>query len=120
MRFKVDENLPKGVEQILQETGHEATTVLNQKMGGDADGRLAAIRKSENRILLTLDTDFGNILAYPPSDYPGIIVIRTKDQSKPTVLDIVRRIAAAMEKESPQGKLWIVEPAGIRIRGPDD
>ena len=82
-----------------------------------SDRGIAIICKAEVRILLTLDTDFGNILAYPPRDYPGIIVIRTDDQSKSTVLSFVRRIAASLNSESPEGKLWIVEPERIRVHG---
>ena len=34
MRFKVDENLPVEVAQLFQEAGYEATTVLDQQLGG--------------------------------------------------------------------------------------
>jgi predicted nuclease of predicted toxin-antitoxin system len=116
MRFKIDENLPASSCDILREAGHDALTVLDQAMGGDPDPNIASVCSAEGRILLTLDTDFGNILAYPPANYPGLIVIRTQDQSKPTVLEFVRRITTAMESESPEGKLWIVEPHRIRER----
>ena len=119
MRFKVDENLPSSSCDILQEAGHDALSVLDQAMGGDPDPDIASVCRAENRILVTLDTDFGNILAYPPADHSGIIVIRTQDQSKPILLEFVRRISSAMETESPAGKLWIVEPHRIRERASD-
>ena len=86
MRFKVDENLPAQACQILQEAGHDAATVLDQAMGGDPDEHVAVACQSEDRILRTLDTDFGNITAYPPAEYAGTVVIRTQDQSKPVLL----------------------------------
>jgi predicted nuclease of predicted toxin-antitoxin system len=70
--------------------------------------------RSENRI--TLDLDFSNIRAYTPDEYAGIIVLRLKTQDKPTVLSYIRRFAAAVEKRSPEGELWIVQNDRIRFR----
>ena len=119
MQFKIDENLPSEVDQILRDAGHDAISVLDQRLGGYPDTDVATVCKVELRILITLDTDFGNILAYPPNDYPGIIVIRSDDQAKSTVLAFVRRIVAVLMTESPQRRLWIVERNRIRVRGPE-
>ncbi len=32
MRFKLDENLGKSIQQIFQEAGHDVQTVLDEKM----------------------------------------------------------------------------------------
>jgi len=34
MKFKVDENLPVEVVNLLEENGHNAVTVLGQDLGG--------------------------------------------------------------------------------------
>ena len=117
MEFKIDENLPCEAGQVLRDAGHDAVSVLDQKLGGRSDPDIAVVCKSEGRILVTLDTDFGNILAYPPPVFPGIIVIRTEDQAKPTVLAFMRRIVAALESHALPGRLWIVESNRIRVRG---
>ena len=117
MQFKIDENLPAEAGEILRKYGHDALSVLDQRLGGYPDADIAAVCKSEARILVTLDIDFANILAYPPEDFSGIIVIRTEDQAKSVVLEIIHRIVAILESESPQGDLWIVESNRIRIRG---
>ena len=119
MEFKLDENLPSEASQILRAAGHDAVSVLDQRLGGYPDTDIAAVCRSELRILITLDTDFGNILAYPPRDFPGIVVIRTDDQAKSCVLPFIRRLVVALKAESPQGRLWIVESRRIRIRGPE-
>jgi hypothetical protein len=63
-----------------------------------------------------LDTDFCNILNYPPEDHSGIVVIRTLDQSKPVVLGYIQSILPALSSETISGRLWIVQKGGIRIR----
>ncbi len=117
MRFKIDENLPAQASRLLRSAGHNALSVLEQKMGGRPDGEVAAVCKAEARILVTLDTDFSNIVAYPPKDFAGIAVLRPEEQSMATVLAFVQRMLDAMQTEAPEGKLWIVESQRIRIRG---
>ena len=116
MNFKIDENLPKEICRFFQEEGHDALTVLDERLGGHPDCEIANVCKKEFRILITLDTDFSNILAYPPRQYSGIIVFRTDDQSKPIVMSYARRVLAAMSVESPVGRLWIVDRQRIRVR----
>lgn len=119
MEFKVDENLPSEACQILKNAGHDAVTVLDQNLGGHSDTDIAAACKLESRILVTLDTDFANILAYPPHEFSGIVVLRTEDQSKPMLVTYLRRLLTALANESPKGGLWIVESHRIRVRSTD-
>lgn len=118
MHFKIDENLPSDASRIFSEAGHNAVSVLDQRLGGRPDADIAAC-KAESRILITLDTDFANILAYPPGQLPGIIEIRIDDQARQNVLDFIHKTVAALESESPERRLWIVEPHRIRVRGPE-
>ena len=66
MRFKVDENLPIEIAKLLRDAGHDALTVQEQRLGGGSDPDIAAVCKEENRALVTLDVDFGDIRSYPP------------------------------------------------------
>lgn len=117
MEFKIDENLPSDACLILRDAGHDAVSVLDQQLGGHPDSDVANICQAESRTLVTLDTDFANIIAYPPEDYAGIIVIRTEDQSKPVVLAHVRRLVDILRSESPRRRLWILEADRVRVRG---
>lgn len=76
MKFKIDKNLPIEAAQFLREQGHQADTVSEQGRSGCPDAEIAEICLSENRVLITLDSDFADIRAYPPDQYPGIIVLR--------------------------------------------
>jgi predicted nuclease of predicted toxin-antitoxin system len=78
MRFKVDENLPTELTQLLVERGHDAHTVLDQRLGGSPDARIAEVCKREDRALITLDLGFADIRAYPPADYSGLVVFRLR------------------------------------------
>lgn len=118
MDFKIDENLPSEAAELLRNAGHDAVSVLDQGLGGCPDREIAAVCKAESRILVTLDTDFADILTYPPHDFAGIVVLRSNDQSTSAVLQLMRRLALAVRSESPRRHLWIVERNRIRVRGP--
>lgn len=75
MKFKLDENIPVEASILLGESGHDAVTVLDQNMGGKEDEHIIQICTQEQRALITLDLDFADIKAYPPSNFHGIFVL---------------------------------------------
>ena len=87
MNFKIDENLPIEVAEMLQQAGHDALTVHDQNLVGSPDQKLASICQSEKRAMVTLDTDFADIRAYPPAEFAGLVVLRLKQQDKYYVTD---------------------------------
>lgn len=120
MHFKIDENLPIEIAELLINAGHDAKTVSEQQLQGVKDPVLIDICKSENRVLVTLDTDFSDIKAYPPYEYSGIIVLRVGSQAKQHILKVFQHILPLINREPLKQHLWIVEEARIRIRGKDN
>jgi predicted nuclease of predicted toxin-antitoxin system len=71
MRFKVDENLPNEVCNLLNGAGHDATSVGQQGLGGADDARIYYRCQVERRALITLDLDFANVQTYEPKSSAG-------------------------------------------------
>lgn len=115
MRFKIDENLPIEVAEMLLNEGHDALTVLDQQMCGDTDDQIAAVCQRERRIIVLLDLDFANIRAYPPRDFSGLIVLRLKKQDKVHALEVFKRLLRTLSSEQLEKRLWIVDENRIRI-----
>jgi len=116
MRFKVDENLPIEVADLLTAAGHDAATVNAEGVGGAKDPDLAGLVRRENRVFVTLDGGFGDIRSYPPHEYPGLVVLRLPRQDKAFVLQTCQRLVGQLAKEPLTGRLWIVEANRIRVR----
>jgi len=116
MRFKIDENLPVEVLGLLRNRGHEAMTVVDQRLGGSTDAAIASVCRSEQRILVTLDLDFSDIRTYPPAEYAGFVVLRLTRQDKRHLLEVLDRLGSMLAAQSPEGRLWIVEDSRVRIR----
>ena len=117
MKFKIDENMPVEIADLLRQTGYDATTVLEQGLGGCPDEDLASVCQKETRVLITLDTDFADIRAFPPKQYYGLIVLRIKRHDKTYVRQILSRLIRKLSTEPLERRLWIVEENRIRIRG---
>ena len=98
MNIKLDENIPEDAATIFMGVGYKVTTALDQGLGGKADPEVAAACKAESKVLITLDTDFANIGAYPPEDYSGILVLRLANQAKPHVLTILARLLDSLTR----------------------
>jgi predicted nuclease of predicted toxin-antitoxin system len=116
MKFKIDENLPIEIAQLLCEAGHDAIMVIEQNLSGVKDYTIANVCQNERRALVTLDTHFSNIRTYPPTEFSGLIVLRITRQDKPHVLQVMDRVLGLFDTEILEGQLWIVDESKIRIR----
>lgn len=117
MLFKIDENLPVEIVELLVQAGHDAKTVNDQLLQGSHDPALLDVCRSEQRVLITLDLDFSDIRTYPPQENAGIVVLRVSSQAKPHIIQVVRHITPLFDREPLKHHLWIVEETRIRIRG---
>ena len=115
MRIKLDENLDARLATLLREAGHDTNTAQEQSLRGIEDKALYELCKVEDRILVSLDLDFSNVLRFPPEGSSGLVVLRGPNQLFPTMRILVETLIDAFTKESPVGRLWIVEPGRFRI-----
>lgn len=115
-KFKIDENLPTDVAQLIANAGHEASTVYDQRLGGVSDQTILSICQDEKRGFLTLDLDFADIRAFPPARFSGLVVFRLARQDKQHVLTAVERWLSHFDETSFPGTLWIVDETSIRVR----
>ncbi len=120
MRAKLDENLPVEAAELLRTAGWECDTVYAEGLAGADDPIVAARCQAEARVLFTLDLDFADIRAYPPSEYVGIVVLRPVEPSRRQALELVRRVLPVLSAEWTQHRLWIVEPGRVRVRGANE
>ena len=116
MKFKIDENLPVELAEILNTEGYDASTIYWQNMGGEPDTNVASVCKMEERAIVTLDIGFADIRTYPPQDFFGIIVIRSKAQDKHSIIECFKGVVPLLKQEPLIHKLWIVEKDKVRIR----
>ncbi|MEW6183331.1 MAG: DUF5615 family PIN-like protein [Bacillota bacterium] len=122
MRFKLDENLGRQVQQLFRDAGHEVETVWDEGLQGSSDQTIYNTCYAENRCLVTFDLDFSNVIRFPPGKTGGIVIFRLPQNPKLSLLEnLVRQFLRKIKQLPVDKQLWIVEPARIRIHErPDD
>ena len=116
MKFLTDENISTFTVSFLRNLGHEVKDIKEEKLYGIDDVEVFALAQKENRILITLDKDFGKIVYLPPQKHAGIIFLRIT----PTIdTRINHRLTALFEKYSEadiRHKFVVVTNKTIKIR----
>jgi predicted nuclease of predicted toxin-antitoxin system len=119
MRFKLDENLSRHLAPEIAALGHDVHTAGDEGLTGQPDEAVAKAAIEENRIVLTLDLDFGDERRFPPGRRPAFVVFR------PGVYDIrfirsqVLAFLQSIAFDDIEGATLIVEPGRIRSRFPE-
>ncbi len=76
MRLLADENIPLASVERLRAEGHDVAVVLGGS-GGSGDEAVLRRAREEDRILLTFDLDFGELVFHRGfSIPPGVILFR--------------------------------------------
>src|SRR5437870_3314882 len=76
MNFLVDESVDIRVAQYLVSLGHEATTVADDYQVSISDEQVLGHAYREQRILITNDRDFGELVFRHHQPHAGVIYFR--------------------------------------------
>ena len=117
MKIKLDENLSKHLKTIFKEDAHEVDTVEEENLTGQPDEVIYATCRREQKVLITLDHDFGNILRFPLNQMEGIVLLEPPNPHLDEDIIRLSRIVSKELKTRPIREiLWIVQPDRIRVR----
>ena len=72
LRFFADHCIANSVVESLQRNGHDLIRLGDILPTSAPDIEVIRAAPSERAILLTLNGDFADIVAYPPADYGGV------------------------------------------------
>lgn len=113
--LKLDENLSDELLATARGRGFDAESVRSEKLTGASDDVLFSQCGSERRALVTLDLDFSDPIRFPPTGRHGTIVLRPGRPSMQQISALFDAAMRALESESPEHAIWIVEPGRLRI-----
>jgi predicted nuclease of predicted toxin-antitoxin system len=116
IKFLADENIPSGVTKFLRDRGFDLKEAREAGIAGAPDDAIIGLARKEQRVLLTFDKHFANILVYPPNSHHGIIRIRIYP---PLIDDILHALDQLMKKSDLHaigGSLIVLEREGFRVR----
>ena len=119
LRFLADHCVPASIPVALRLDGHGVTLLRDVLPIRSPDALVISKAKELDLILLSLNGDFADIVAYPPRNYRGIIAIQLHNHPEviPQVMQQLRGyMHAHPTQQEYERKLLIVEPHRIRVR----
>jgi predicted nuclease of predicted toxin-antitoxin system len=76
VRLLIDEAMSQQVARILTEQGHDALHAEDFGLLGAPDTEVMATAGGEQRVLVSVDTDFGELLALGRHPGPSVVLLR--------------------------------------------
>jgi len=115
-KFLADENIPSAVPRFLQDRGFDVKEAGEAGIYGASDDVVMALARKEQRVLLTFDKHFANILVYPPHSHHGIIRIRIHPPLIDDILQALNQLLKKFDLNAIGGSLIVLEREGFRVR----
>jgi len=116
MKFFMDECIYKVTTDFLVQSGYDVVTVQQAGLSGFNNGEVLSKAISEQRIFVTRDVHFSNILLFPPQNSFGIIVLKIKPETIVEVHQVLLELINKYSQKDLSQTLIIVDRNKYRIR----
>ena len=116
MNFVADAGISPRTVEFLREQGHDVVHVRDIGMQRAKDSEILELARSQDRIVLTFDLDFGDLLALGLNDKPSTIIFRLDDETADSVNTNLLTVLAQTESELQEGALILVQEFRYRVR----
>jgi len=115
MRFLLDQDVYAGTARFLLGLGHDVVPVARIGLSRAEDQVVLRVAQEQDRILVTRDRDFGN-LVFVQELGAGVIYLRIVPSTQTAVHAELERVLDLHPKEELSQAFVVVEAKGHRIR----
>jgi predicted nuclease of predicted toxin-antitoxin system len=116
MRFLADMGVDIRVVRWLSQNGHDAKHLRDEGLHRIPNGEIFVKAISENRVILTFDLDFGEIVALSQGERASVILLRLHNTRTPHLIKRLATVLADATEALEQGAVVVVEESRHRIR----
>ncbi len=117
MKFLLDQNQSPLLADLLNAAGHDAIHTRDIGLSRAPDVDVLTRAKLDGRVLITADTDFGELLARSGDDAPSVLLLRRHDRRRAqAVAELILANLDAIESDLSSGALVVFDGDRIRIR----
>jgi predicted nuclease of predicted toxin-antitoxin system len=114
MRLFADENIPKAIVDWLRASGHDVLYAWEEQPG-ERDPVWLAEAEAQQRLILTSDKDFGELVFRNRMNSHGVVLLRLYNHS---LADRIARLESTWSSIEANfaGKFIVVTPKKVRVR----
>jgi predicted nuclease of predicted toxin-antitoxin system len=116
VRFLLDECISARLAPLVAKAGHDVVHVSDRGLAGHVDQEVLAAARDEERVLVSADTDFGELLAKQGLPLPSLVLFRQgnrgPEHQAATLLDNLDYVA----EDLTAGAMVVITDDSIRIR----
>ena len=119
LRLLSDQCVPLEITESFAAAGHEVTVLRDVLPIRAPDADVIAKAHELDAILVSLNGDFADIVAYPPARFSGILALQLHNHPEiiPALMEgLLEFLARNPEQDFYRGKLFIAEVHRIRVR----
>jgi len=114
LKFLVDVGVGRKVEDFLQDKGYD-TKLIRSIDPCLPDHEIIKIAANENRMIITMDKDFGELVYHSLMDTCGIILLRLEDATGTEKLEVIKEIIAKYSKKI-KNHFCVYQKGKFRVR----
>ena len=115
MKFLVDECVGTSIVAFLKDEGHDVLAVADV-MPEAVDEDILTYAVGEDRILVTNDKDFGELVYRSGWEHRGVVLLRLRDERAENKVRVMRVVLARID-ERLACHYTVATETGIRVRG---
>ena len=112
----LDQGLPRSAASLLRDEGWDVLHTGDIGLSRSTDRQILEFARNEQRVIITLDSDFHTILALTNASTPSVIRIRLEGLRGPDLALLIKKIWPRVEPQVKKGAMVTVTESGIRIR----
>ena len=114
LKFVLDVGVGNKVGQHLTHQGYDALLIstINPSM---SDSEILAIAENENRMVITMDKDFGELVYHSEKAHAGVLLLRLEDATGEEKVEVMRFIIDNF-KDILEHKFCVFKNGRLRIR----
>ena len=114
MDFVADESVDRPIYERLRRDGHSVVAIV-ERLPGAADPEVLQLATQLKAVLVTADTDFGELVFRQGQAMAGVLLVRLPGLSSEQKAEIVSAAVQAHGNEM-AGAFSVASPGAVRIR----
>ena len=115
LKFLLDADMPRSSAEVVRSMGFDVEDVRDIGMGSAKDREIIEYALKNSRLIITRDTDFGEVLRYPK--HPGAIIFRLPNTfTAPKINERLKGFLSSITEEKLRNAITVIERERYRRR----